>query len=43
MLKMMRRNITPRPGELLECSVPGSAGHLRTTLMVGHLGETEQD
>ena len=45
MLKMMRRNITKAETyELLECmrrEVPGI--HLRTTLMVGHPGETEQD
>lgn len=45
MLKMMRRNITKaEPYELLERmrrEVPGI--HLRTTLMVGHPGETEQD
>lgn len=45
MLKMMRRNITKAETyELLERmrrEVPGI--HLRTTLMVGHLGETEQD
>ena len=45
MLKMMRRNITnPETYELLERmrrEVPGI--HLRTTLMVGHPGETEQD
>ena len=45
MLKMMRRNITKAETyELLERmrrEVPGI--HLRTTLMVGHPGETEQD
>ena len=45
MLKMMRRNITKAETyELLERmrrDVPGI--HLRTTLMVGHPGETEQD
>ena len=45
MLKMMRRNITnAETYELLERmrrEVPGI--HLRTTLMVGHPGETEQD
>ena len=45
MLKMMRRNITKAETyELLERmrrEVPGL--HLRTTLMVGHPGETEQD
>lgn len=45
MLKMMRRNITKaETNELLECmrrEVPGI--HLRTTLMVGHPGETEHD
>ena len=45
MLKMMRRNITKAESyELLERmrrEVPGI--HLRTTLMVGHPGETEQD
>lgn len=45
MLKMMRRNITKAETyELLEHmrrEVPGI--HLRTTLMVGHPGETEQD
>ena len=45
MLKMMRRNITKaETNELLERmrrEVPGI--HLRTTLMVGHPGETEQD
>ena len=45
MLKMMRRNITKTETyELLERmrrEVPGI--HLRTTLMVGHPGETEQD
>ena len=45
MLKMMRRNITKvETYELLERmrrEVPGI--HLRTTLMVGHPGETEQD
>lgn len=45
MLKMMRRNITKaETNELLERmrrEVPGI--HLRTTLMVGHSGETEQD
>ena len=45
MLKMMRRNITKAETyELLERmrrEVPGI--HLRTTLMVGHSGETEQD
>lgn len=45
MLRMMRRNITKAETyELLERmrrEVPGS--HLRTTLMVGHPGETEQD
>ena len=45
MLKMMRRNITKADTyELLERmrrEVPGI--HLRTTLMVGHPGETEQD
>ena len=45
MLKMMRRNITKaETSELLERmrrEVPGI--HLRTTLMVGHPGETEQD
>ena len=45
MLKMMRRNITTaETSELLERmrrEVPGI--HLRTTLMVGHPGETEQD
>ena len=45
MLKMMRRNITKAETyELLErmrWEVPGI--HLRTTLMVGHPGETEQD
>ena len=45
MLKMMRRNITKaETWELLERmrrEVPGI--HLRTTLMVGHPGETEQD
>ncbi|MCR1851254.1 30S ribosomal protein S12 methylthiotransferase RimO [Parabacteroides distasonis] len=44
-LKMMRRNITKAETyELLERmrrEVPGI--HLRTTLMVGHPGETEQD
>ena len=41
MLKMMRRNITKAETyELLE-RMPGI--HLRTTLMVGHPGETEQD
>lgn len=45
MLRMMRRNITKAETyELLERmrrEVPGI--HLRTTLMVGHPGETEQD
>lgn len=45
MLRMMRRNITKAETyELLERmrrEVPGI--HLRTTLMVGHSGETEQD
>ena len=45
MLKMMRRNITKAETyELLERmrrEVPGI--HLRTTVMVGHPGETEQD
>lgn len=45
MLKIMRRNITKAETyELLERmrrEVPGI--HLRTTLMVGHPGETEQD
>ena len=45
MLKMMRRNITKaETNELLERmrrEVPGI--HLRTTLMVGHPGETEHD
>lgn len=45
MLKMMRRNITKAETyELLERmrrEVPGI--HLRTTLMVGHPGETERD
>ena len=45
MLKMMRRNITKAETyELLERmrrEVPGI--HLRTTLMAGHPGETEQD
>ena len=45
MLKMMRRNLTKAETyELLERmrrEVPGI--HLRTTLMVGHPGETEQD
>lgn len=45
MLRMMRRNITKaETNELLERmrrEVPGI--HLRTTLMVGHPGETEQD
>ena len=45
MLRMMRRNITKvETYELLERmrrEVPGI--HLRTTLMVGHPGETEQD
>lgn len=45
MLKMMRRNITKAETyELLERmrqEVPGI--HLRTTLMVGHPGETDQD
>ena len=45
MLKMMRRNITKAETyELLERmrrEVPGI--HLRTTLMVGHPGESEQD
>lgn len=45
MLRMMRRNITKaKTYELLERmrrEVPGI--HLRTTLMVGHPGETEQD
>ena len=45
MLKMMRRNITKAETyELLERmrrEVPGI--HIRTTLMVGHPGETEQD
>ncbi|MEG2066240.1 MAG: radical SAM protein, partial [Tannerellaceae bacterium] len=45
MLKQMRRNITSgETYELLERmrkEVPGI--HLRTTLMVGHPGETEQD
>ena len=45
MLRMMRRNITKAETyELLERmrrDVPGI--HLRTTLMVGHPGETEQD
>lgn len=45
MLKMMRRNITKAETyELLDRmrrEVPGI--HLRTTLMVGHPGETEQD
>ena len=45
MLKMMRRNITKAETyELLERmrrEVPGI--HLRTSLMVGHPGETEQD
>ena len=45
MLKMMRRNITKAETyELLERmrrEVPGI--HLRTTLMVGHPGETQQD
>ena len=45
MLRMMRRNITKAETyELLERmrrEVPGF--HLRTTLMVGHPGETEQD
>ncbi|WP_455635659.1 30S ribosomal protein S12 methylthiotransferase RimO [Parabacteroides sp.] len=45
MLKLMRRNITKAETyELLERmrrEVPGI--HLRTTLMVGHPGETEQD
>ena len=45
MLRMMRRNITrAETYELLERmrrEVPGI--HLRTTLMVGHPGETEQD
>lgn len=45
MLRMMRRNITKTETyELLERmrrEVPGI--HLRTTLMVGHPGETEQD
>ncbi len=44
-LKLMRRNITKAETiELIErirCEVPGI--HLRTTLMVGHPGETEQD
>lgn len=45
MLKLMRRNITKEGTyELLErirAEVPGI--HLRTTLMVGHPGETEED
>lgn len=45
MLRMMRRNITKAETyELLErmrLEVPGI--HLRTTLMVGHPGETDQD
>lgn len=45
MLKMMRRNVTKaETNELLERmrrEVPGI--HLRTTLMVGHPGETEHD
>ncbi|WP_085536079.1 30S ribosomal protein S12 methylthiotransferase RimO [Massilibacteroides vaginae] len=45
MLKLMRRNITKAETyELLQrmrTEVPGI--HLRTTLMVGHPGETEQD
>uniref|UniRef100_UPI004026E120 30S ribosomal protein S12 methylthiotransferase RimO n=1 Tax=Parabacteroides distasonis TaxID=823 RepID=UPI004026E120 len=45
MLKMMRRNITKAETyvllERMRREVPGI--HLRTTLMVGHPGETEQD
>ena len=45
MLRMMRRNITKAETyellELMRREVPGI--HLRTTLMVGHPGETEQD
>lgn len=45
MLKMMRRNITKAEtyelSERMRREVPGI--HLRTTLMVGHPGETEQD
>ncbi len=45
MLKMMRRNITKAETyELLERMRREVSGiHLRTTLMVGHPGETEQD
>ena len=45
MLKMMRRNITKAETyELLERMRREEPGiHLRTTLMVGHPGETEQD
>ena len=41
MLRMMRRNITKAETYELRREVPGI--HLRTTLMVGHPGETEQD